>query len=311
MSTLPERREADKEPAPVLTMEQPNTPYGGASEEAIQYHYDVGVGFYRLWIGDDLIYTAAKYHDPITGRKLRHSLAEAQEAKIEYHLDAIAARPGARVLDIGCGWGGFLRAALARRGAQKAVGLTLSQDQHDFIRGQNTPNLDIRLENYEDYEPDTLFDGIVTIGALEHFVRPELDPAQRHAVYRGYFERCHRWLDTDGRVSLQAITWGRVPRGKQLDYLPLDIFPETDPPMISEIVEASKDHFELLHMENSADDYVETLLAWRERLQRNQNAVVSLVGQDTYAFYDKYMRRSIAGFKRRRMLLCRFVFKKR
>ncbi|MEM9122740.1 MAG: class I SAM-dependent methyltransferase [Pseudomonadota bacterium] len=310
MVSTPLAKRAD-EPAPLNTLFEGEAVGAGASSSAIRYHYDVGADFYGMWLGDDRIYTAAKFHDPITGRKIRSTLAEAQSAKVEYHLDAIRAGVGSRVLDVGCGWGGFLEAALDKRGVAAAVGVTLSRDQYQFISSRNRKNLSVHLQSYETFEAEDAFNGVVTIGALEHFVRPELSADQRLAVYEGYFDRCHKWLKRDGRISLQAITWGAVNRDKQLDYLPLDIFPETDPPTIGELITASSGRFELLHLENSADDYTETLIAWRERLHSQEQAIKRRIGPERFEFYDRYMRRAIAGFRRRRMLLCRFVFRRR
>src|SRR5688500_8349804 len=100
----------------------------GASAEAIQYHYDVGNGFYQLWLDADLNYSCAMWHENDT-------LEEAQLRKLDHHIAAARAQGGARVLDIGCGWGSLMRRLVEHHGVDRAVGLTLSAQQADWIRG--------------------------------------------------------------------------------------------------------------------------------------------------------------------------------
>jgi hypothetical protein len=84
----------------------------GASAEAISYHYDAGTEFYRLWLDRSLTYSAARWGDPRQVAVSPVSLELAQEAKLDFHLKAVAVAPGDSLLDVGCGWGSMLRRAV-------------------------------------------------------------------------------------------------------------------------------------------------------------------------------------------------------
>ena len=188
----------------------------GASAEAISYHYDAGTEFYRLWLDRSLTYSAARWgdrrQDPRQVAISPVSLELAQEAKLDFHLKAVAVEPGDSLLDVGCGWGSMLRRAVEHYDVAAAIGLTLSTDQYNHVRALDLPGVEVRLENYEDYRPAGKFAGIVSVGALEHFTRPGLSAAGKITIYRRFFERCRDWLNPGARLSLQCVTWGNVPR---------------------------------------------------------------------------------------------------
>src|SRR4029078_710112 len=92
----------------------------GASQEAIEAHYDLGNEFFRLWIGPDLIYSCALFEGD-------DDLARAQTLKLDHHIEAAGAGGAANVLDIGCGWGALLNRLVTHWGGKRAVGLKLSR----------------------------------------------------------------------------------------------------------------------------------------------------------------------------------------
>jgi cyclopropane-fatty-acyl-phospholipid synthase len=280
----------------------------GASAAAIRHHYDVGVDFFRLWLDPSLTYSAARWRDPVSGTAVAATLAEAQIRKLDFHLAAAGIGPGSRLLDVGCGWGSLLERALSRFGAASACGLTLSRDQFAHVQSLGRTGLTVHLESYEAFASETAFSGIVSVGAFEHFARPGLDRARKVAIYTGFFERMHDMLEAGGRLSLQTIAWGRIGRDETLKLLPQDIFPESDVPFLDEILEAAADHFRILYLEESAQDYIDTLRAWQQRIHCQRAAIEAAVGTEGFTYYDRYMRRAIAGFERRRMLLFRLVF---
>jgi cyclopropane-fatty-acyl-phospholipid synthase len=95
----------------------------GASPDAIRSHYDAGNAFYAAWLDPSMTYSAARWTG--AGRGPR-SLEEAQAAKLDWHLDSASVRPGAQILDVGCGWGSLLARAIGERKAARAVGVTPS-----------------------------------------------------------------------------------------------------------------------------------------------------------------------------------------
>jgi len=187
---------------------------------------------------------------------------------------------------------------------------TLSTDQYNHVRALDLPGVEVRLENYEDYRPAGKCAGIVSVGALEHFTRPGLSAAEKVKIYRRFFERCRDWLNPGARLSLQCITWGNVPRDRTGSIMAQDVFPETDPPYVTDVLEASADTFEPLYMENSRSDYVRTLEVWLERLRARQPEIEAMTTEGTFEFYEHYLRRSIYGFKRKQLQLCRFLFQR-
>lgn len=172
----------------------------GASRQAIEHHYDVGGDFYDLWLDRRRVYSCALWDGEVDD-----DLEGAQAAKLDWHADALGAVDGGRVLDVGCGWGAMLHHLVSERGVTRATGLTLSADQASFAAGP--PSIDVRLEDWRQHSPTGPYDGIVSIGALEHFTRPELSRPQRQAVYREFFGRCAAWLVDGGRLSLQTIAY--------------------------------------------------------------------------------------------------------
>ncbi|MBV9992184.1 MAG: class I SAM-dependent methyltransferase [Alphaproteobacteria bacterium] len=284
------------EPAPV-----PET--GGASPQAIQHHYDVGTDFYRLWLDDSLTYSAARWNGPDS------TLESAQRDKIDFHLRAVGAGLNTRLLDIGCGWGATLLRAVDEYGARGCTGLTLSRAQHDHIRSLARPEVEVLLESYEDHRPKGLYDGIVSVGAFEHFARPGMREDAKIAIYRRFFQRCRDWLAPQGRLSLQSICWGDASAELRDRILPQDVFPESDLPVITEIFAAASGIFQVVALENRRADYVATLEEWLRRLRARKDQVLDMRdGERLFDFYERYLRQSAIGFRKNRIHLLRIVF---
>ncbi len=280
-------------------------PNSGASQEAIEFHYDMPAEFFRLWLGKSMTYTAARFSAP------GMSLDEAQADKIRHHLDAALVSEGGRVLDVGCGWGTLLRAAMTERGAASATGLTLSPLQHAYIEGLGVEGLGAQLRTYERFEPGEPFDSIMSVGAFEHFAKPGASRAERMGAYDGFFSRCAGWLRRGGQVSLQTMAWGDVAPSDR-DMIKIhDIFPESDLPEIAEVVEAAAPHFELVEMENRPSDYAMTLAAWADGLIANRDKAIEIVGPERFAFYLDSCKGGAILYRRKRFYLCRFTFRHR
>ncbi|HET9689996.1 MAG TPA: cyclopropane-fatty-acyl-phospholipid synthase family protein [Acidimicrobiales bacterium] len=284
------------------------SPGTGATQAAIEHHYDVGADFYRLWLDPRMVYSCALWPDA-----LDDDLAAAQLAKLDWHAASARADGAGRVLDVGCGWGAMLARLRGAHGVGHAVGLTLSSDQAALAAAGDDPGIEIRLEDWRDHRPTAPYDAIVSIGAFEHFARLDLDDAARTAVYRQWFDACRSWLAPGGRVSLQTIAYEDFDpaTGSEAAFFSEEIFPESSLPCLRQIVTASEPGFRVLAVRSDADHYAHTLLLWQRRLEDAKQAAVDLVGRDTYRRYVRYLRLSRAMFERRVCTLYRITLERR
>jgi cyclopropane-fatty-acyl-phospholipid synthase len=160
--------------------------------DAISFHYDQPVDFYRSFLDDELVYSCAYFDDGVD------SLTDAQLAKIDYALRKVRLQPGETLLDIGCGWGALVIRAAQAFGAH-AVGITLSREQHaEGMRRIAAAGLErsasIRYCDYRDLGEQT-FDKVVSLGMVEHVGRERLG---------AYFEAAYRSLRRGGLSSTMA-----------------------------------------------------------------------------------------------------------
>jgi cyclopropane-fatty-acyl-phospholipid synthase len=282
--------------------------HSGASPEAIAHHYDVGTNFFSVWLDKNLVYSAARWDRTINPLE---TLEQAQDAKLDWHLNAVGAAPGKSVLDIGCGWGALLARATKRFGSASAVGLTLSEDQHLHVVGMNIREAAVRLESYEDHPLDRSYDGIVSIGAFEHFARPHINARAKVQIYENFFDRCRRWLKPGGQLSLQSICWGDADQLTRRDVLPEHVFPDSDLPFLHEIIAASHPYLEVLLVETSRDDYARTLAEWLRRLRAGRASILAMPGgSDLYEHYRAYLQQSLIGFRWNRITLARLILRR-
>ena len=287
----------------------------GASPAAIRAHYDLGNEFYRLWLDETMTYSSAMWrNEQDTG-----SLADAQRRKIDWHLRHSGADRAAAVLDIGCGWGGMLRAAARARaeGAPplaRGVGLTLSDAQADLARrlvaAEGAP-IEIRLESWADHHPAEPYDAIISVGAFEHFTRPHDDSAAKIAIYRGFFSRCRDMLAAGARMSLQTIAYGDANSDVPIGPLIEDMFPESELPHLAEILAAADGLFEVERYRNDRVDYARTCEVWAANLKARRPEAVALVGKDQTRRYERYLKFAAWGFWSRRLHLLRLRLKSR
>ncbi|WP_067677083.1 SAM-dependent methyltransferase [Nocardia miyunensis] len=274
-----------------------------AAAAAIRHHYDVGNDFYRLWLDPTLSYSCALREHP------DDTLETAQQRKLRYHLDAVDADRAQAVLDIGCGWGAILREASQRYRVPRSVGLTLSPEQADHVRAQGLPGVEVRTENWLHYQPDTRFDGIISIGAFEHFARPDDSSAAKIRIYRDFFTRCRDWLTDSGTLSLQTIAYGNMSREQASGFIQQEIFPDADLPTPAEITAAAEGIFEIRSMTSERLDYAWTCAQWAARLRENRTRATELVGIETVDRYRRYLAQSALGFRMGKIGLYRIVLR--
>jgi len=270
-------------------------------QAAIQYHYDVGNDFYQLFLDRRMVYSCAYFP---TGTE---DLDAAQEAKLELICRKLRLKPGERLLDIGCGWGGMLIYAAERYGVE-GVGVTLSRAQLELgrerVRQAGLEKL-IRLEllDYRDLTGPP-FDKIVSIGMFEHVGR------QGRAEY---FSQAFRLLKPGGLFLNHAISdrphipprgltdmvsraLETVMVGKQ-HFRKRYIFPDGELMPVSEAnLEAETAGFEVRDVENLREHYAETIRHWLRRLRQRQKEAIEIAGEPLYRLWELYLAGCIYHF---------------
>jgi cyclopropane-fatty-acyl-phospholipid synthase len=228
------------------------------SRENIRAHYDLGNDFYQLFLDPQMLYSSAYF------RSADDSLELAQTQKLDLICRKLQLQPGDRLLEIGCGWGGFAIHAARNYGA-RVTAVTISQAQFDFTAQRLAQtNLDgghirLVLEDYRKLQGE--FDKIVSIEMFE---------AVGFAHYDEFFAACDRLLAPDGTMLLQTITLPEqeVPAyRKRVDWIQTYIFPGSELASVTEIQKslARCTRMGLSHLENMGLHYAKTLAAWRER----------------------------------------------
>ena len=256
----------------------------------VAHHYDLDGRLYRLFLDGDEQYSCAYFesHD--------QSLDDAQLAK-KCHLAAkLCVKPGAKVLDIGCGWGG-LALYLAEIAGAQVTGITLSQEQ--YKRAQNraierglSRDTAFHLIDYRD--ADGRFDRIVSVGMFEHV---------GVGFYDVFFRKCAQLLTDDGVALLHTI--GRSgPPGITNPWIAKYIFPGGYIPALSEVLPAVQragllvSDVEILQLH-----YAETLKAWRERFLAHRDEVMRLYDQRFVRMWEFYLACSEMAFRESDMVV--------
>ena len=257
----------------------------------IRTHYDLSNDLYRLFLDPSMTYSAALFDRPGI------SLEEAQKAKYERLARWAGIRQGDRVLEIGCGWGGFAEYAASELGCS-ITGVTLSEQQAAFARDRLqarglTDLVDIRLTDYRDMQGS--YDAIVSIEMLE---------AVGHRYLDSFFAVCDRVLRPGGRVALQTITipdrvYDRYRRSN--DWIRKYIFPGGHLPSLGAVQAsmARRTTFVVDRLDNIGDHYATTLRHWRRRFWIKIDEVRELGFDEEFVrMWDFYLATCEAAFRR-------------
>ncbi|MFN8192478.1 MAG: class I SAM-dependent methyltransferase [Nocardioidaceae bacterium] len=259
----------------------------GRDAAAISHHYDVSNRFYELVLGPSMTYTCAVYpHESAT-------LEEAQFEKYDLVARKLDLKPGQRLLDVGCGWGGMVRHA-AREYGVKALGVTLSLQQAQWakeaIDREGLGDLaEVRHLDYRDVlESD--FDAVSSIGLTEHIgVRN----------YPAYFSFLRDRLRPEGRLLNHCITRPHNKHQETGPFIDRYVFPDGELTGSGRIITAAQDAgFEVMHEENLRRHYAMTLAGWSRNLADHWDECVAEVGEGTARVWGLYIAGSRLGFER-------------
>jgi len=261
----------------------------GRDAIAISHHYDVSNRFYGWVLGPSMAYTCAVYATEDA------TLDQAQAEKFDLVCRKLDLRPGQRLLDVGCGWGGMLRHA-ARNYGVSAVGVTLSRQQAEWARKSVaedglTDRVEVRHGDYRDVT-ETGFDAVSSIGLTEHIGVAQI-PA--------YAVRLTDRLRPGGRLLNHCIT------RRSVDVAPISrrgfitryVFPDGELPSVSEVVrEVERAGLEVRHEENLREHYARTCHAWWQGLEAHWDEAVDEVGLGTARVWSLYLAGSSLAFQR-------------
>jgi cyclopropane-fatty-acyl-phospholipid synthase len=254
---------------------------------AVRFHYDVGNDFYRLWLDERMVYSCAYFAAP------DEDLDTAQVRKLDYICRKLRLKPGERLLDIGCGWGGLVIHA-ARTYGVEAVGITLSPPQAE-LAGERIREAGLsrrcRVEvcDYRDLDDRIGFDKAVSVGMFEHVGEKRLTE---------YFRRVARLLPSGGVFLNHGIAAGP-------DYCPsrgdsfIDryVFPDGELLPIGDTLRAAEaGGFEVRDLESLREHYALTLRHWVRRLENARETACRLTDETTYRIWRLYMAGSAHGF---------------
>jgi cyclopropane-fatty-acyl-phospholipid synthase len=253
----------------------------------ISHHYDVGNEFYRLVLGPSMTYSCARFTDPAS------TLEDAQSAKYELICRklGIDTMTGARLLDVGCGWGSMAMHAARHHGA-RVVGVALSRQQVDeATRRVHDSGLDgrveIRLQDYRELRGEQ-FDAISSIGMFEHV------GSERMTLY---FETLRGLLAPTGRLLNHAISKPGGSRLGRRSFVGRYVFPDGELVDVSEVVRTMQQAgFEVRDVESLREHYSRTLHHWVANLEEHWDEAVALAGLPRANIWRLYMAASANGF---------------
>ncbi len=260
--------------------------------EAIHRHYDVSNTFYRHVLGPSMAYTCAVYP---TGQA---TLEEAQHEKFDLVARKLDLRPGQRLLDVGCGWGGMVMHA-AREYGVRVLGVTLSQQQASWAKAAiDAAGLgdlaEVRHLDYRDVLEDG-FDAVSSIGLTEHIGIRQ---------YPAYFGFLRDRLKPEGRLLNHCITRHDNRSTATGAFIDRYVFPDGELTGSGRIITEAQDAgLEVMHEENLRRHYAMTLRDWNRNLVEHWDACVDEVGLGTARVWGLYMAACRVGFERNEVQL--------
>jgi len=259
------------------------------SQRNIAFHYDMGNDFYGHWLDETMSYSSALFESPSQG------LVDAQQAKYHRLAGAVGLKSGARIIEIGCGWGGFAETA-ARDYDSDVLGLTLSGEQKTFAqerlqRAGLSDKTDIRLLDYRD-----------AVGSFDAVISIEMFEAVGQENWATYFNKVRSLLRPGGKAGIQVITIDEErfeAYSNRPDFIQKYIFPGGMLPSPERFEKAAQDAG--LDVEDRlffGDSYAETLRLWNQEFQARWPEISALGFDERFRrLWTYYLAYCEAGFR--------------
>jgi cyclopropane-fatty-acyl-phospholipid synthase len=255
---------------------------------AVTYHYDVSGDFYKLWLDSRMVYSCAYFASP------DDDLEVAQERKLDYICRKLRLRPGERLLDIGCGWGGLVIHAAERYGVE-AVGITLSGGQAELAserirRAGLADRCRVEVRDYRQMDDPEGYDKLVSVGMFEHV---------GEAMLPEYLGRAWRLLRPGGVFLNHGIARSATePAEGGPSFLDRYVFPDSELVPISTTLRAAEmSDFEVRDVESLREHYALTLRRWVSRLEEHRDEACRAADETTYRIWRLFMSASAYGFE--------------
>lgn len=267
------------------------------SKKNIEFHYDIGNDFYKLWLDDTMTYSCGYF------KSKSDSLTQAQKNKVDHILKKLNLKEGETLLDIGCGWGELIISA-AKKYKVKAMGITLSSEQlakvKERIKSEGLEDLiEVELVDYRELKNRT-FDKIVSVGMLEHV-------GQDHLAE--YFSNVNNLLNDKGVSLLHCITSTEV--GGNNTWIDKYIFPGGYVPAVRELINCMSDEkFTLIDAENLRLHYGRTLEHWAKNFENALPEIRKTKDETFIRMWRLYLNACAASFNSGNISIHQFVFNK-
>jgi len=261
------------------------------SKKNVESHYDLGEELYDLFLDKKHRQYSCAYF-----LKNNESLEEAQQNKINHIIKKLNLRPGDKVLDIGCGWGG-MAFEIARQSQCEITGISLSENQIDYCKKKSE---ELNLNNQVNFElcdyrsVKEKYQRVVSVGAFEHFGKK---------FYKTFFKKVNNILTEDGVCLLHTI--GSVdPPGPTSPFIQRRIFPGGIIPSLSDLIKPiEKTGLIIGDCETLIHHYDKTLKIWLERFLENKNKAKSLYDKEFVRMWEFYLASCSAAFKFRDLVV--------
>ncbi|MBU3724070.1 MAG: cyclopropane fatty acyl phospholipid synthase [Burkholderiaceae bacterium] len=254
-------------------------------------HYNIGNDLFERMLDPLMIYSCAYWERAA-------DLAQAQEDKLEMICRKLALKPGERLLDIGCGWGGLAHYAVTRYGVS-VHGITVSREQRQHAL-ERCAGLPVTVDLVDYRELSGVYDKIVSVGMFEH-VGPK--------NYQTYFNTTHRLLADEGLFLLHTIG-GDVTAPSVDPWIDRYIFPNGKIPGPSELLAAMEGRFLLEDWHNFGPDYDRTLMAWEANFVARWPEISATYGQRFFRMWRYYLLACAGYFRSRQGQLWQLVLTK-
>lgn len=272
------------------------------SKRNIHAHYDLGNAFYETWLDRSMTYSSAIFDSG------DNDLESAQRRKYQRIAEATGIKPEHRVLEIGCGWGGFAEYAAREIGCH-VTGLTISQEQYDFARKRVqdaglSDRVSIELRDYRD-----------EVGSYDRIVSIEMFEAVGEMYWKVFFQQMHDRLVAGGRAGLQLITIRDEAFDgykREMDFIRRYVFPGGMLPS-NAILQRLSTRFQLPIISDFgfADDYGKTLAMWRERFLDAWPRIAPLGFDERFQrLWQYYLTYCEVGFATKNVDVRQMVFSK-